>query len=417
VVILPAGLTARVRGLQTHKAKIERALPGSRVAVNLAGVEVGQLRRGMVVAHAGTLRPTTLLDVRLRHLTDPDAGLPLKHNAEVKFFIGAAEVVGKVRLLEHEALPPGEAGWAQIALAAPVVVVKGDRFILRRPSPGTTIGGGVVIEPHASRKRRRHDPAVISKLETLAQGTPGEVLLQALDALGPTPLKDALEKAGLDRGAAAEALAEVRAAGQLVQFDDEGLLASRAAWGRLESHFRSLLAAYHAAHPLRVGMPREELKSRLQVSSARQFNALISFAARAGLVATAGSVVRLPAHQVKFSPSQQSSVEALLSDFRRDPYNTPSVKDCAARVGDEVLSALVERGTLAPVSPDVLLLAETYETMVARIRAYLKTSGKVTVAEVRDMFSTSRKYALALMEYLDSQGITKRVGDERVLKT
>jgi len=126
--------------------------------------------------------------------------------------------------------------------------------------------------------------------------------------------------------------------------------------------------------------------------------------------------VRLPAHSVKFSPAQQAKVEALLADFRRDPHNTPSFKDCAARVDDEVLAALVEQGALTQVSPEVLFLTETYTALVEKIRIHLRAQGKITVAEVRDLFSTSRKYALALMEYLDAHGVTKRVGDERVLR-
>ena len=412
VEILPDRLTARVRGLQTHKTKIERAVPGSRVAVNLSGVETGELRRGMVVARPNAFRPTTLLDARFRHL--PDAGLPLKHNAEVKFFVGAAEILAVVRLLAHDALPPGETAWVQLELAEPVAAAKGDRFILRRPSPGATIGGGVIVDPHARRKRRR-DPAAIARLETLARGTPGEMLLQALDSLGPASLKEAVQKAGLAERSetAAEALAE--AADQLIRLDGEALVISQAAWSKLEADIRRWLGAYHAARPLRAGMPREELKSRLKLNP-KIFHALLARAAEQGVVVAAGALVRLPTHAVKFTAAQQASVNALLADFRRDPYNTPSVKDCAARLGDEVLNALVEQGALVQLSADVLLLSETYAAMVEHVQTHLQAQGKMTVAEARDLFSTSRKYALALMEYLDAQGVTKRVGDERVLK-
>jgi selenocysteine-specific elongation factor len=486
VEILPAGLRTRVRGLQTHKTKIERAVPGSRVAVNLSGVEIGQLRRGMVVSHPGVFRPTSFIDARFQHLPGaatgraeaslskiplagregarglPDAGLPLKHNAEVKFFVGAAEVLATVRLLEGDSLLPGASGWVQLALAEPVVAAKGDRFILRRPSPGATIGGGVVVDPQPKRRHRRMDPAVVAQLETLAKGTPGEILLQALEAAGPAFLKDAVQMAGLTRETAAEAVAELQASGELIQLDPpmlpplpaghreapeaapsasppggfargrgagsldgDALVVTRAGWGKFESDLRAALAAYHSTHPLRAGMPREELKSRLSQTleaerrgrqSPKVFNALVARASEAGAVVADGAVVRLPAHRVKFSPAQQTKVEALLADFRRDPHNTPSFKDCAARVDDEVLAALVEQGALTQVSPEVLFLTETYTALVEKIRIHLRARGKITVAEVRDLFSTSRKYALALMEHLDAQGITRRVGDERVLR-
>lgn len=423
VEVLPPGLPARVRGLQTHKTKIDQAVPGSRVAMNLTGVDVPQLRRGMVVARPGTLRATTLLDAHFRHL--PDAELPLKHNAEVKLFVGAAEVLAVVRLLGRDELPPGQSAWVQLACAEPIVAAKGQRFILRRPSPGATIGGGVVVDPQPRRRYRQRDPAAIARLETAARGTPGEILRQALDALGPTRLQDAIAKAGLTSAVATEAMAELRAGDELIELEGEALVITRAAWKRFAADLRGTLAAYHAQHPLRAGMPREEVKSRLaQIHDARKqekltpraFNALIARAVEQRLVAAQGASVRLSEHRVAFTPAQQSRVEALLADFRRDPYNTPLPKDCAARVGEDVLAALIDQGQLIQISPEVIFLPETYATMVEQVKAHLRAHGKITVAEVRDLFKTSRKYALALMEHLDASGVTRRVGDERVLK-
>jgi selenocysteine-specific elongation factor len=424
VVLMPDGLAARVRGLQTHKTKIEHAAAGSRVAANLAGIEVAQLRRGMVVALPGALMSTSLLDVHFRHLADVE--LPLKHNAEIKFFVGAAEVLATARVLSGDALPPGASGWLQLVLAEPVAVAKGDRFILRRPSPGATIGGGVVVDPHPAERHRRRDAGVIAKLETLARGTPGERLLQGLDALGPASLADGLRKASLDGDAAVEAVREIRADGSLVELEGETLVISRTAWARVEAEVQAALAAYHAAHPLRAGMPREELKSRLAQDSARPltpkiFNALVARAVVLQRLVAAGASVRLPTHQVRFAPAQQASVDKLLAVFGREPYNTPSVKDSAAQLGagsqgETMLNALLEQGILFQVSPEVLFLTETYQAMVERVKNHLRAHGKITVAEVRDLFSTSRKYALALMEHLDAQGVTKRMGDERVLK-
>jgi selenocysteine-specific elongation factor len=423
VEILPGSLPARVRGLQTHKTKVDTGRPSSRLAINLAGVEHSQVRRGMVVALPGTLAATTLLDAQVRHL--PQAAFALKHNSTVKFFAGASEVVGHVRLLDRDELAPGETGWVQLALADPVVVVTGDHFILRRPSPSETIGGGTVANPHPGRRHRRHSAAVLAQLETQQRGTPKELLLEALDRLGPVSLADALAEAGQKRDSMADALPDLALSGALIEIDGQNLVASRAAWAKFEGGLRETLAAYHAAHPLRAGMPREELKSRLgqQVGvqrrasgTARGFNALVAHAAAAGVVEASGSLVRLAEHQVRLTPELQRRVAALVADFERDPYNTPSAKDCALVIGQELLAALLEQGRLVQPSADVLFLSETYAGMVQSIRRALEDKGKITVAEVRDMFKTSRKYALALMEYLDTQGITRRVGDERVLR-
>lgn len=417
VEILPGGLPARIRGLQVHKTKLDQAAPGTRVALNLTGVEVAQLRRGQVVAHPGTLTATTLVDAHFRHLAE--AELPLKHHAEVKLHIGAAEVLATVRLLGQDSVLPGEAAWIQLVCAAPVVAAKGQRFILRRPSPGATIGGGVVVDAQPRRRHRQHDATVVAQLETVARGTPGEVLLQALTALGPASLKDALARAGLEAGPGAAAVAELRAAGDLVELEGEALVMARAGWLRLTADLRTTLAAYHAQSPLRAGMPREELKSRLgrQTPLApRLFNAVLAQAAAVGLVVAQGAQVRLTEHTVRFTPAQQARIDALLADFRRDPFNTPLPKDCAARVGEEVLAALVDLGQLIQLSPEVVFLPETYADMVAQVRAHLKAHRTITVAVVRDRFKTSRKYALALLEHLDAAGVTKRVGDERVLR-
>lgn len=423
VVILPGDRSARIRGLQTHKSKIDRAVPGGRAAVNLTGVQVSDLKRGDVLCHPNTLRATELVDVQFRHLAD--AGAPLKHNAEVKFFVGAAETVATARVLSGDALLPGETGWLQLILRDPVVAAKGDRFILRRPSPGATIGGGLIVDPHPSRRHKRSDSTTLNRLETSLRGTPGEILLQAMNALGPGPLSEAAAKSGLDSAAAAEAAAGLLAGGELICLEAKGavspplppntLILSRLSAHRLTQTAADLLAAHHKTYPLKTGLPREELKSRLKLPP-KVFSAFVAWSASRGTMAEAGSLLKLPSHEVRLNPDQQAGANRLFTVFRRDPYNTPSPKDAAAMVGDDVLAVLIDRGDLVAVSPDVLFLRETYDKMAADIRAHLAANRAITVAQARDMFGTSRKYALALMEHLDTIGVTLRKGDERVLK-
>jgi len=417
VEILPRGLRARIRGLQTHKTRIQRAVPGSRVAINLTGVSRQDLARGDLVTVPGWLRPTTLTDVRLDLL--PDAPFPLKHNAFVKFFCGSAETVARVRLLGTETLAPGESGWVQLELDDPLPLVRGDRFIIRVPSPAVTVGGGEVVDPNPGRKHRRFRPEVLARLETLARGTPAEVLLQTLERRGPLTVRDLIEVSGLGE-AAPEALAELFSTGDAVVMDavpepaPARLVVSRSWWSATTARMRDELAAYHARYPLRSGMSREELRSALRLDP-RAYNGLLARAAADGLIVDEAATVRLPEHQVRFTPQQQQAVDDLLARFRAAPYATPSVKEAAALVGEEVLGVLLARGDLVQVSPEVLFLRETYEEMVERIRAHIQQQGSITLAQVRDLFQTSRKYAQALLEYLDGVGVTRRVGDERVL--
>ena len=425
VEILPQGLKARIRGLQTHKRKIEEAVPGSRVAINLTGVSTDQLQRGDVVTTPGWLEPTQLMDVRLQLLSD--APKPLKHNVEVEFFSGSAQIMARVRLLGAEQIDPGRTGWAQLRLAHPTAVVRKDRFIIRQPSPSLTIGGGVIVDPHPRRRHRRFRPEVLQRLETLAHGTPEEILLEALRRREPRPARELIQQSGLSQEAAQESLGKLLAAGQILVLgaekgmDPQALAASgkplisALGWAGLMDRVTGLLGEYHRQHPLRVGMPRGELKSRLRLET-RLFNEVVELAARQGIVALAGETLRLPEHEVRFSPQQQARVDALLAAFAKNPYTPPSVAEAEALVGPEVLRALIEQGVLVKVSEDVCFLEETYREMVDRVVGHIKERGSITVAQVRDMFGASRKYALALMEHLDDRRVTRRVGDERVLR-
>ncbi len=415
VEILPAGRRSRIRGLQTHKQKVDVAAPGSRVAANLVGVDVADLARGDVLAAPGLYRPSERFDARLQLLHD--ALRPLAHNAVVDLFVGASEAQARLRLLDRDELEPGQVAWVQLETAAPVVVVARDRFIIRQPSPSATLGGGFVVDPQPGRRHRRFRPELLQRLETLAHGTPEEILLQTLERLGPVPAEALLRQAGLPRDAAAAALARLEEAGEVFSLaagGPAGALAGRAQWASLAARVRSLLEAYHGQHPLRPGMPREELKSRLNLE-ARLYGEVLQRAAGEGLVETSEATVRLPGFRPRFTPEEQRRVDSLLAAFTRNPYTPPSVAEAEAEVGPDVLAALVEQGRLVRLSDSVLLSAESYRSMLDAVLERLRRGESVTVATVRDLFGTSRKYALAFLEYLDRQRITRRTGDERVL--
>jgi selenocysteine-specific elongation factor len=390
------------------------------VAVNLTGVRKEDLQRGEVVTMPGWMHSTLLVDVRLDYLADN--ARPLRHNQQVKFFSGAAEVLAHVRLLEDEVLPPGQSGWVQLRLANPVPLVKGDRFIIRLPSPSLTIGGGMVVDPNPGRRHRRFHPQVAERLETLAQGTPAEIALQALERRGPLAGRELVEASGLGEETAA-ALAELVASEQAVVLGADEirtggrdqLFISRSGWSALTEQIDRELQAYHEAFPLRFGMPREALRGRLRLQ-ARLFNAVMTQAVSEGRVSDERATVRTPTHSVRFSQGQQGHVDALLGRFESNPYTPPSVKESLAALNEDLLAALLAQRRLVQVSDDVLFLSETYAQIVERTRAHIQTHGSITVAQFRDLFKTSRKYALGMLEHLDSEGVTKRVGDERVLR-
>lgn len=426
VELLPGGLKARIRGLQSHKKKLETAHPGSRVAVNMTGVEVDQIARGEVVTRPGWLVSTTLVDVRLDVLKEMEN--PIRHNVQLEFYSGSKQVVARTRILGAQEIAPGESGWAQLTLDAPIALVKNDRFILRRPSPSRTVGGGIIVDPHPANRHPRFRPQVIRQLETFADGSPTDILFEALQNAEPAEARALVRRSNLALSVAEEALGHLLTHGLVIAVGGNGdaedahailasgrLLVSAANWQNLLDQVVALVGEYHRQHPLRGGMPREELKSRLKLEPGL-FDELIASAAHSGRILSVESSIRLPGHAVKFSAVQQAQVDRVLGAFRENRFTPPSVSEAEAQVGPEVFAALLQQGKIVKVSDEVAFSGEAYREMVDRIVQHLKTHPNITVAQVRDLFGASRKYALALMEHLDTERVTRRIGDERVLR-
>lgn len=422
VEILPGGLRGRVRGIQSHNRREELATPGSRTALNLSGLEVDQVHRGCIISRPGQFVPTRRLDASFSLLKD--VGPAVCHNMDVKLFINTQEVPARLRLLGTEELHPGESGWIQLEPANPVITVRGDRYILRRPSPGETLGGGMVLDPLPVGRHRRFSRQVIEQLEAYRKGSPFEVLQAALLAHGIVPAAALVKETGLEPGAAASGIQQLLNSGQAVALEPgdmlpmgNTLLASHAWLDEQSSRVTGAVAAYHAANPLRPGMPREELKSRLRLEG-RIFAAILSWLARTAEIEEAGNLVRLPGYRIRFTPRQQADIDGVIRRFAASPYSPPSYKEVLADLGQELLEVILADGALVRVSPEVLFRKQEYQSMLKWVTSVLAGGGEgLTAAGFRDHFNTSRKYALAFLEHLDAAGITVRVGDYRKLKS
>lgn len=406
VEIIPSGLKSRLRGLQTHKARVTIAGPGSRVAANLVGIATTQVQRGDVLTKSGWLVATTLLSAHLHLLSD--APRPLVHNITVSFHTGSAETMAKVRLLEKEKLQPGEWGWVQIALSQPVALVKGDRFIIR--STMETMGGGNVVDVYAKRLRRFR-PEIIKGLKVKEEGTAETGLLALIEARQPVEAATLLSQSQLPKGEGQSVIDSLIMGRQIIAIGEgeHHLLFTMPGWARLTKAATVILTDYHQKYPVRSGMPKVELGSRLKLG---KHAAVIwqKFAAE-GVLNEEGMVVRLPVHQIKLAPQQQAKIDAFLKSLEQNPYSPP---------GDQIpepdlLNILIEQQKVVKVSEGVVFAPLVYEEMAGKITDHLKSHGKVTLAEVRDLLNTSRKYAQAILEHLDEKKITRRVGDERVL--
>ena len=413
VVALPEGLKARIRGLQSHNARVEAGLPGSRLAVNLSGISTDQLKRGDVITHPGCFSSTFMADARLQVL--PDTPAPLRHNMELEFFSGSARIPARIRILGVQEIAAGESAWVQLCFTEPAALAKNDRFVLRRFSPGRTLGGGIIVEPHPQRRHRRFHSEVLSQLETIAGGSPEEILLQALRKQEPIEAAVLGESSGISTPDAEQALERLLSCRRVeVLGSGKRYLISSEGWQALLERISKLVTEYHCNYPLRAGMPREELKSRLRMDS-HPFDETIEQASACGRIVQSESTVRLPDHAVRLSASQQAQFDQLAELFCRNRYNPPTIREARAMVGPELLAVFLERTALVKISEDFFFLKDAYEEIVRTMIAYMRSSGPLSVADVRDMFGMTRKYVLPFLEHLDAKRITRRVGDDRVL--
>ena len=426
VEILPQGKRTRVRGIQSHKRKVEAAGPGSRVAVNLVNVPVEEIQRGNVVTLAGWLRPTRAVDVRLRVIKA--APKPLEHGDSLTFHTGAAEAVAKLSLLDAQKLDPGQSGWAQLRLAEPIAVARGDQFIVRMPSPSFTVGGGMVVDPHPKRHRRFQEQ-VVESLGTLEKGTPEEIILQNMPPTIPLEMQQLIRTTGLPQEQVREAVGALVSSQGLLLLDGakgapssapvlngQSVLISARAWADLTEKIESRLSAYHAEYPLRRGMPREEVRSRSGLE-ARSFSRVEARLLAEGRILQDGPLMARAGHRVRMTEDQQRRVDEAMAFLQKTGASPPSSPELMAQFGlsAELMVALLDQGRIVEIAPEIVLDRQSYLSIVETIVEMIRQQGPITVAAVRDRLDTSRKYALAIMEQLDEKRVTRRVGDERVL--
>jgi selenocysteine-specific elongation factor len=406
VEIVPGGLKSRIRGLQSHKSRVEHAELGSRVAVNLVGLATTDVLRGQVLTTPGWLKPTTVLSARLRVLSH--LRRPLLHNAIVNFHSGAAETTAKVRLLDRDTLEPGDDALVQLVLEEPVALVKGDHFIVR--SPMDTLGGGKVVDAHTKRLRRNRD-AVMQDLEVKEAGTIDEVIEAFIEKNQPLEMAQLFARIDIPAGEAKPVLEDLLKEGRAVGIGqgDQQILYTAAGWQHVTLNVTEILNDYHAKYPVRSGMAKAELGSRLKLGKNPQ-PAFQKLAAE-GVVVEEGASIRLKSHEVVLTKEQQGKIDIFLTGLRKTPYSPPT----DLTLEQDLLTYLFEKEQVVKVYAGVIFTAEAYQEMVEKVKNYIREHGTVNVGEVRDMFNTSRKYVLALLEYLDEKKVTRRTGDERVL--
>ncbi len=422
VEVQPQNLTPRIRSLQVHGEKVEKATAGQRVAVNLAGADLEKIGRGSVVASLRSITPSHRLDVRLLLLKSSEKSL--KNRARVRFYLGTRETLGRVVLLDRDELEPGNLAYAQLELEEQAVAAKGDRFVIRSYSPMLTIGGGTVINPMPRRRHKRFRKEVLDALATQEKGTPAELVEQCL--LGSPALlelSDIATGTGLHKADIQASIRELSGTGKVKQINGEGktYLVSQDTFLCWVDEITKILDFYHREFPLREGYPKEELRSRkFPKLNNKTFQLLLLEMEKDGRIRVTPQAVALKSFNPVPSPEQKKQIARICGTLNESAFLPPSWSELCREAGlnedngVELLQYLLRTGKMIKVADDLYFLKDILLEAKDKMARYLKEKGEISVGEMRDLLQTSRKYALPLLEYFDQIKLTRRVGDKRL---
>lgn len=422
VELYPSGKVGRVRGVQVHSASVDKAHAGQRVAVNITGIDKQDISRGDIVATPGALTVTDRFDARFTYLGKPGDETPFETGARVHVHHGTREVIGRVLLMDgRESLAPGESCFAQVRLEETLAPRYEDRFVVRSYSPVYTIGGGIVLDALPPRRTnlRPHEAELLEALlkRDLGAATVGLLVSRGL----PATSEEVAATLGLPRAKVADELnrsdlARIKIAGKTAYIARDAL----------EHHLSAIeheLLAFHDAHPLETAISLPALRDRVDRRiSVPAFDALLSEAAEAGLASVDAGKVSHPKAAVSALAEESKARETLLA-LLRSQWLTPAFADelqvetgLDKNLARKVLGKLVTDGEVIRLSAELHFVTDAIADARGRVVAHLREHGQASAAELRDAMGVSRKYAIPLLEFFDSIGVTKREGDVRVLK-
>ena len=407
VEILPSGDKARIRSLQVHEKSQENVEPGTRLAVNLSGIDHVDVKRGDLITTTGWLKPSTAFDASLQVIKE--APRPVRHNHKVLLFTGTRETPATIRILEGSHIDPGTSGWIQIKTQEQIPIIRGEYFIVRDTE--NTLGGGRILETNASR-RKRNDPTTISRLQTLASGSNEDIKFNALMDIEPATIVELAGATGSTHKEVVAAIDILESQGRiLIIGTDPKYFVSIDGWERLENTAIQLLSTFHSSYPLRRGMPLQDFRGRLKLNSS-PFNAIVDSLIKLEKISTSDSTIRLIGHIASLSPDQEMKASKYLKEITNDRFSPSTLQG----IDIELLQFLSERGEVVRVGEEIVYPTNAYKEMESKIIDSGSDGQEITINSVRNIFGTSRKYTLAILEHMDSKGLTRRVGDSRFLR-
>lgn len=419
---LPGNQTFRVRNLQVHNRSVDAAGWGQRIAINLSGQEKASITRGHVICHEKLTLTSDRFDAFLE--VRPAATKGIKNHQRVRIHLGTAERLAKLILLgPKEKVEPKESTYCQATLTDPLLVLRGDHFIVRDETAQRTLGGGIVVHPWA-RKHKRGEPHLQERLRSLHTGDvpalaeaflnesddfalPIDLIHQFLNQ-SEEEVRDQMEKMNTIRTFSAEG---------------EKVYTTEKKWEGLKKKILNVLQDFHVSHPLAPGMDMEELRAKLPYSiSPRLFRVLMEILAAERIAARDGNFVRLPGHRIHLRDEEKNLLEKIKRLLGDNPLAPPDLKQMEKELGTgraklgEVIRVMERDKSIIRVATDLYFLSDCVDKVRGVLYKYLSENGEITAATFRDLLGSSRKYAIALLEYFDREGITVRIGDARRLK-
>jgi len=418
IEILPGGLKTSVRSLESHNRFEEKAFPGERVAVNLRGVEQSQVRRGDVLTHPGQFKPSYMIDVKLTAIPRTTGGLANRKKVRLHHF--TSEVEGVVVLPDLDSLLPGQQSLAQIRTASEIVAAAGDRFVLRSLSPSITLGGGVILNPRAMKLKARTTKSFKESYTEDEQS----IISSLIRSSGPTGItrQELIGLSGLSAKRLDSILEALKAENVIVKVDvAENRLVHGNFADRIRMRVLRRLAEYHAEHPLKQGISKQELRT-LSLGSDKLFKAVLDRIVRAGDIVVDGDVVRLSSHQIRLGDEDKDVKERLFRLLTDGGNTPPTLKEILNKTGWDqkqirtLLGILEKENKVVRVSEELYYSRERIDRIKSKLRDFFSKEAHLTPSRFAEITGASRKFNIPLLEYLDKERFTVRVGDQRVLR-
>ncbi len=425
IMIFPTTISSKVRGIQVHGRGVETVSAGTRTAINFQGLDKETVNRGDVLSTPDTLKPSHMVDAELLYL--PNNPKPAKIRTRIRFHSGTSEVLGNMVLLDREELLPGERAFVQIRLESPVCCVKDDRFVIRSYSPVKTLGGGQILNPGPKKHKRLND-GIISGLKDLLDGDNDASLsfLISQGSYGGVSFADLRLMANIPDKKLDRTLQKMLAPRDIILTDKEKrLYVHGSVIKNLSGTILGKLAAYHKENPLKEGMPKQELKSKLKViglEDSKLFSILLTRLAKERSLVQEQNNIRLKEHKVALQIDQQDLKKKIIRIYKESGLTPPFFRTICSdletdpKAARDVLQILIENKTIIRTKDDLYFDAETIKALEGKLVDFLTESGEITTPQFKEMTGVSRKFVIPLIEYFDASNLTIRVGDTRQLR-